>query len=63
MKSNNELRASLHMVIARLDSGDMLSVAEWESIRGALATSLRYATKQRDGIAHEADEICRRIKP
>jgi hypothetical protein len=51
MKTNTELRATLNMVVARLNNEarppyDILSHDEWEVIRTSLGTCLRYATKK-----------------
>jgi len=46
MKTNTELRASLNMVLARLDAGPK-TVEEWDAIRTALDAAARYAGKVR----------------
>jgi hypothetical protein len=46
VKTNAELRASLNMVLARLDA-DPKSVEEWDVIRSALVDAARYAGKVR----------------
>ncbi len=53
MNSNTELRATLNMILARLndDSGGPHSSAEWEVIAGGLVTALRYARKTSNRLA------------
>jgi hypothetical protein len=46
VKTNTELRAALHMVLARLDA-DSTTVEEWDAIRSALDDAARYAGKVR----------------
>lgn len=46
MKNNTEFRATLNMVLARLDN-DPKSSAEWDSIRSALTEATEYAEKVR----------------
>lgn len=44
LASDNELKATLHMVLTRLDSAPS-TIEEWKTIRDALLASERYATK------------------
>lgn len=52
MKNNIELKAALNMVLARIESGQKHSAAEWDAIRIALAQAEGYARKCRDMRAY-----------
>lgn len=62
MKTNNELRAALNMVLVRLDS-DPRSAEEWATMADALAAAAAYARKcvgMRRSLEHRPCLACAR---